>query len=231
MIVANVHEISKELRKAFEPLTGRQVRPLAASAINKTLAMDRVFIGREIRKEYRMNVFDAKSEIPLIPASARTLTGILKGNAGFTPMEYFSISGENNNTGSQFKLKRKGKYVMVNGKKTRVNTSSLGGETGRHSTFEVSISAGKTTVFTHAFMANTKNGPMLFNRGAYNARTNVWGSKSDKLPIDRLRTLSVWQEITSKKIVGKSELLLKTEYSREFLRLLNLRLSGQGACK
>lgn len=191
--------------------------------------MDRVFIGREIRKVYRMNTFDAKNEIPQIPATSRTLTGELKGNKGFTPMEYFKISGENNITGNQFKVKRTAKFAMVNGKKQRVTT--MGGESGRHSTFEVSISTGKTTVFTHAFMANTRNGPMLFNRGSYNSRTNIWGSPSDRLPIDRLRTLSVWQEIRNKGIEGKSEILLKTEYSKEYLRLLNLRLSGQGAWK
>jgi hypothetical protein len=161
-------DITLELRKQFDSLMGRPVAQASASAINKVLASDRVMIGREIRREYNMNVFDAKSEITQKLASVNKLYGTLSGNAGFTPFEYFKISGENNITGNEFKVKRKSRYAIVNGKRKVIGKSTdLGGESGRHSTVEVTIAKGRTTLFTHAFFANTKNGPMLFNRGSY----------------------------------------------------------------
>jgi hypothetical protein len=229
-ITVNVRDVTKVLREQFDSLTGRQVAQAASSAINKTLAVDRVFIGREIRRVYNMGVFDAKSEISQGMSSINTLTGTLSGNAGFTPFEYFKVSGENSLTGEGFKLKRKSRYTIVNGKRkvSGKNTSISSPGQGRHATFEVSIFKGQATLFTHAFIANSKNGPMLFNRGSYDSRTNVFGSISSRNPMERLRTLSVWQEMNNGKIVGKSEFLLKQEYEREFYRLLLLRLSGKG---
>jgi len=229
MIIANVRDVARELRKAFDPLTGRQVAQAASSAINKTLSKDRVFIGREIRQVYNMNTFDAKNEIPQTMSTINTLTGKLSGNAGFTPMEYFKISGDNSLTGQGFKVKRQAKYAMVNGKRKVVGRSTSSTDSGRHSTFEVSIMKNKTSLFKHAFLANTKNGLMLFNRGRYNSRTNVFGNRTGRLPIDRLRTLSVWQEIRNKGIEGRSVPYLKTEFTKEYQRLLILRMSGHGA--
>lgn len=230
-VTIELKDLTNELRKQFDPLTGRQAAQAASSAINKVLAMDRVFIGREIRSVYNMGVFDAKSEIQQRMSTVSTLVGSLSGNAGFTPFEYFKVSGENSITGEGFKLKRKAKYTIVNGKKkvSGRNTSVSSPAQGRHATFEVSIFKGQASLFTHAFIANSKNGPMLFNRGSYGSRTNVFSSVSTRNPMERLRTLSVWQEMTNKKVVGKSDLLLRTEYGKEFYRLLELQLCGKGA--
>lgn len=228
-LVVNLKDATVQLRKQFDTLTGRQVAQAAASAINKVLKSDRSMIGREIRSEYTMGVFDAKSEISQSMASVNKLIGSLSGNAGFTPFEYFKIGGESNVTGSTFKVKRTSRYAMVNGKRKVVGKSTDAGGQGRHATFEVTIKKGHTSIFAHAFMANTKNGPMLFNRGEYTSRTNVFNSISRRNPMMRLRTLSVYQEMTNKRIMGKSEFLLRQEYERELRRLMLLRLSGQGA--
>lgn len=230
MIQANVRNISQEIRKAFDPLTGKEVAKIVAMAINSTLRKDRVMIGREIRKVYKMNTFDAKNEVPQVLANTKNLTGKLLGNAGFTPMEYFSISGKNMDTRQAFRLKRSPiKALNKNGKLVTVGrrTNVMGGGSAP-STFKVTIMAGKTTTFTHAFIANTKNGPMLMNRGNYNYRTTKLGAPSPRKPMTRLRTLSVWQEINSKGIRGKSEALLKKEYSLEYERLLNVQLTRAG---
>jgi hypothetical protein len=231
-VIVNVRNITHELRKQFDALTGRQVAQAASSAINKTLKADRAMIGKEIRSVYNMGVFDAKSEIKQDLSTVTTLRGQLRGNAGFTPFEYFKISGENNITGATFKTARKSKYTTVNGKRKvsgKTTAVSAAGE-GRHATFEVAILRNRSKLFTHAFIGKTKNGEMmLFNRGTYNSRTNHFGSISRRNPISRLRTLSVWQEMNNKKIVGKSEALLRAEYTKEFHRLLILRLQGHGA--
>jgi hypothetical protein len=225
-----LQDVTREIRRQFDLLNARQVAQAASSAINKVLAVDRVFIGKEIRSRYNMGVFDAKSEIVQGLSSPSTLFGTLKGNAGFTPFEYFKINGESSLTGETFKVKRTSKYAIVNGKKKVVGKgTSVGQGEGRHATFNVTIIKGQSSLFTHAFIANTKNGPMLFNRGQYSSRTNNFSSISRRNPMDRLRTLSVYQEMTDKKIVGKSEVLLRLEYEREFFRLLTLRLSGKGA--
>ena len=233
MIEVNVKDITKVLRDQFDTLTGRQVAQAASSAINKTLAVDRVFIGREIRSTYNMGVFDAKNEIVQVMSTIATLNGQLKGNAGFTPFEYFKVNGENSITGATFKTKRSAKYATINGKRKVVGrfTSVSGSNEGRHATFEVSIIKGQSELFTHAFIANSKNGPMLFNRGSYGSRTNRFSSISTRNPMERLRTLSVWQEMNNKTIVGKSAFLLEKEYEKEYYRLLVLRLQGKGAWK
>ena len=69
---------------------------------------------------------------------------------------------------------------------------------------------------------------MLFNRGAYDYRTNKFGSISNKYPMNRLRTLSVYQEMRSRSIMGKSELLLKAEYGKELTRLMTLAATRLG---
>lgn len=228
-LTVNVSEVSQKLRQAFEPLSAREVGKYASMAINKVLAKDRVFIGRQIRQEYNMNVFDAKSQIVQRLSTINTLIGTLSGDAGFTPFEHFKISGENINTGAAVKVKREAKYGIKGGKRVVVGRkTAVSGGSGRMSTFEVTIKKNRTTLFTHAFIARTKNGPMLFNRGEYNYRTNRFGSIPRRLPMNRLRTLSVWQEMRSKSIMGKSELLLRAEYGAEFFRLCNLGLRRAG---
>jgi hypothetical protein len=227
--VINLTEVTQQLRKGFDALVGKEVARCSYLSINKTLSADRVFIGKQIRKEYNMNVFDAKSQIVQTNASASKLWGTLSGNAGFTPFEYFKVSAKSNISGQVTKLKRSAtRYAMINGKKTIVGRSTSLADSGRHSTFTVSITKNKSSLFTHAFIANTKNGPMLFNRGQYTSRTNQFGSISPRNPMERLRTLSVWQEMTSRNIMGKSEILLRTEYQREFTRLMGVTLSAKG---
>lgn len=227
-VVVNVNNLTGELRKRFDALTSKQVARAASASINKVLKSDRVMIAREIRRIYQMNVFDSKSQIEQKLSTINTLRGTLSGDAGFTPFEYFKVSGENSISGSEFKVKRRATYSMINGKKKVVGRSTDAGGEGRHATFTVSMIKGHSSLFTHAFLATTKNGPMLFNRGSYNSRTNVFGSVSPRLPMDRLRSLSVWQEINSKQIVGKTDLLLRQEYGRELYRLMNLQLKRGG---
>jgi len=226
-ITVNLKDLTVELRRAFEPLTGREVARSASAAINKTLSSNRVFMGKEIRRIYNMNTFDAKNEITQRNAKPSTMTGSLWGNAGFTPFEYFKLSGEGNNTGEQVKVKRAARYKMQNGKRVVSGRQTQVEGSGRHATFEVSIVRGRTKLFTHAFIAQTKNGPMLFNRGKYNYRTNVFGSISQRNPISRMRTLSVWQEMTNRTVLGRSASYMQEQYRKELLRLMELQLRGK----
>lgn len=196
----------------------------ATMAINRTLSKDRVLIGREIRSVYRMNTFDAKNEVPQEMANTRTLTGKLKGNAGFTPFEYFKIKGTAK--AGAVTVKRAVKYGMKNGKRVVAGRQTAVGGASGPSIFQVQITKQRTSTFMHTFVINTKNGPMLMNRGRYQSRTTKLGGRSGRFPVTRLRTLSVWQEINNKGIRGKSEALLKKEFTAEYLRLLNVGLTN-----
>lgn len=229
LLSVDVTQLTQTIRREFDAITGRELAKSASLAINKVLRSDLVMIAREIRKEYNMNVFDSKSQMKLQPSTMNTLIGTISGDASFTPFEYFKVTGEEMNTGNGIKLKREAKYGIKNGKRVvEGRKTGVFGGSGRMSTFEVAITKSSTTLFTHAFIATTKNGPMLFNRGAYNYRTNKFGSIPERLPMNRLRTLSVWQEMRSKNIMGKSQILLQTEYAKELTRLLSLRLTQMG---
>lgn len=221
MIKVDTQPAVRELAHLTKRLSFEQYRQASARAINHTMAKVKTAANKAIRERYKIPVVQANKAMVLKRATPNNPTGMLMASSSYTALAAFQPT-VTTSTGVRMVVTRQGTLASKAKRVKRVTSTQM----------RVEIVKGQKAVINSAFFLPGRASAVVSARGRYNDqrsfqfRTKRLSKNGADLPIDALRSVSVFKAVMTKQAqdsIGKDVLpSYRDRLLHEINRLLNV---------